>query len=114
VNAINQILGSAANLNTGFIVLQHDLFAASVDINIDFTINAALTHNPPFTLKPIGQCSNVPTPNLYLESNKNTSFPYTNHTTGGSKSSAHSITSTSITLSFVLAIGLAAIGGCFL
>ena len=31
-------------------------------------------------LKPIGTCSNIPAENLYAESNKNTTFPYTNHT----------------------------------
>ena len=31
-------------------------------------------------LTPIGECSNIPVADLYAESNKNTSFPYTNHT----------------------------------
>src|SRR5688572_6493375 len=34
-------------------------------------------------LKPIGECSNIPTGNLYLESNRNESFPYRNESKGG-------------------------------
>jgi hypothetical protein len=41
----------------------------------------------PAQLKPIGSCSNIPTQNLYSESNKNTTFPYTNHTLVTSSSS---------------------------
>ncbi|KAJ7452861.1 hypothetical protein FB451DRAFT_1565817 [Mycena latifolia] len=41
-----------------------------------YTLNAALTHNPAFTLEPIGKCSKIPTTNLHVESNQNTSFPF--------------------------------------
>jgi len=77
------ILTNATALNTGFIVLQHDLYEITVDLAIGYTLNAALTHSPPFTLKPIGQCANTPTSNLYFESNKNTSFPFMNNTERG-------------------------------
>jgi peptidoglycan/xylan/chitin deacetylase (PgdA/CDA1 family) len=77
------ILTNASTLQTGFIVLQHDLYEITVDLAIGYTLNAALTHNPPFVLKPIGQCTNTPTANLYFESNKNTTFPPMNHTEGG-------------------------------
>lgn len=33
-----------------FIVLQHDLFEITVDLAIGYTLNAALTHNPPFNV----------------------------------------------------------------
>ncbi|KAH9983935.1 hypothetical protein BJV77DRAFT_1040509 [Russula vinacea] len=59
-NTFEAILGNATSLPTGFIVLEHDLYEV--------------------TLKPIGTCSNIPTENLYAESNKNATFPYTNHT----------------------------------
>ncbi|KAF8074952.1 carbohydrate esterase family 4 protein [Lyophyllum atratum] len=77
------ILTNASALNTGFIVLQHDLYEITVDLAIGYTLNAALTHNPPFVLKPIGQCTKTPTTSLYFESNKNTTFPFMNHTRGG-------------------------------
>ena len=33
-----------------------------------------MTHNPPFTLKPIGQCMNIPTPNMYMETTTNQTY----------------------------------------
>jgi peptidoglycan/xylan/chitin deacetylase (PgdA/CDA1 family) len=42
------ILGNASTIDTGFIVLQHDLFQVTVDLARGFTLQAALTHNPPF------------------------------------------------------------------
>jgi len=74
------ILTNASSLPTGFIVLQHDLYEQTVDLAIGYTLNAALTHNPPFTLQSIGKCSKIPTSNLYFETNQNASFPYGNHT----------------------------------
>ncbi len=41
----------------------------------------------PAQLKPIGICSNIATQNLYSESNKNSTFPYRNHTLITSSSS---------------------------
>ncbi|KAJ7796715.1 carbohydrate esterase family 4 protein [Mycena olivaceomarginata] len=64
------ILGNASTLNTGFAVLQHDLYEITVDLAVGYTLNAALTHNPPFT------CSKIPTTNLYVESNTNKTFPF--------------------------------------
>ncbi|KAN0129844.1 glycoside hydrolase/deacetylase [Lactarius tabidus] len=79
-NTFESILGNASTLTTGFIVLQHDLYEITVDLAVGYTLNAALTHNPPFSLKPIGTCSNIPARNMYTESNENKTFPYTNHT----------------------------------
>ncbi|KAN0121014.1 hypothetical protein V8E52_003602 [Russula decolorans] len=86
-NTFEAILGNASSLDTGFIVLQHDLYEVTVDLAVGYTLDAALTHDPPFSLKPIGSCSDIPTQNLYSESNKNTTFPYTNHTLITSSSS---------------------------
>ncbi|KAJ6620594.1 hypothetical protein B0H10DRAFT_2020993 [Mycena sp. CBHHK59/15] len=70
------ILGNASTLDTGFCVLEHDLYEITVDLAIGYTLNAAMTHTPPFTLEPIGKCSKIPTTNMYVESNKNASFPF--------------------------------------
>ncbi|KAH9000093.1 carbohydrate esterase family 4 protein [Lactarius akahatsu] len=86
-DTFQSILGNASTLSTGFIVLQHDLYEITVDLAVGYTLNAALTHNPPFSLKPIGTCSNIPATNMYSESNQNTTFPYTNHTVITSKNS---------------------------
>ncbi|KAG6897817.1 hypothetical protein C0992_010621 [Termitomyces sp. T32_za158] len=77
------ILSNATVINTGFIVLQHDLYQITVDLAIGYTLNAALTHNPPFKLEAIGKCSNIPTSNLYFESNTNNTFPSYNNSQGG-------------------------------
>ncbi|KAJ6534641.1 carbohydrate esterase family 4 protein [Mycena vulgaris] len=74
--AFENILGNASTLDTGFCVLEHDLYEITVDLAIGYTLNAALTHNPPFTLEAIGKCSKIPTTNMYVESNKNASFPF--------------------------------------
>lgn len=87
-NTFESILGNASTLTTGFIVLQHDLYEITVDLAVGYTLNAALTHNPPFSLKPIGTCSNIPARNMYAESNENATFPYTNHTVITSVTSA--------------------------
>jgi len=80
-NIFQSILGNATLLDTGFIVLQHDLFEITVDLAIGYQLNAALTHNPPFNLQPIGQCSKIPTSDLYRECTTNTTFPYASRST---------------------------------
>ncbi|TFY50424.1 hypothetical protein EVG20_g11527, partial [Dentipellis fragilis] len=75
------ILGNASIIDTGFIVLQHDLYPITVDLAVGYTLNAAITHNPPFTLKPIGQCVKIPPMDMYRESTTNQTFPYHNVTT---------------------------------
>ncbi|KAF9054495.1 hypothetical protein BJ165DRAFT_1337898 [Panaeolus papilionaceus] len=79
----NQILSNATSLNTGFIVLQHDLFEITVDLARGFTLDAALNHQPKFNLQSIGECLKFPPGNLYLETNQNQTFPYRNSATGG-------------------------------
>ncbi|KAJ7864033.1 carbohydrate esterase family 4 protein [Mycena leptocephala] len=74
--AFENILGNATTLDTGFCVLEHDLYEITVDLAIGYTLNAALTHNPAFTLEAIGKCNHIPTANMYLESNTNKSFPF--------------------------------------
>jgi len=92
-NTFEAILGNASSLPSGFIVLQHDLYEVTVDLAVGYTLNAALTHNPPFTLTSIGACSNIQVANLYAESNQNKSFPYTNHTVVTSSNSDSNTTS---------------------
>lgn len=47
---------------------------------VGYTLDAALNHNPKFTLKAIGQCTNTPASDLYLETTTNKTFPYPNNT----------------------------------
>jgi len=74
------ILNNATQLDTGFIVLQHDLFEITVDLAVGYTLNSALTHSPSLTLEPIGKCMKIPTADLYMETTTNQTFPYHNHT----------------------------------
>jgi peptidoglycan/xylan/chitin deacetylase (PgdA/CDA1 family) len=83
LQSFQSILGNATLIKTGFIVLQHDLFEITVDLATGYFLPAALSHNPPFTLETIGQCMKIPTTDLYLETTKNSTFPYRNHTAGG-------------------------------
>lgn len=78
------ILTNATMLNTGFVVLEHDLYAQTVDLAIGYTLPAAMSFTPALTLDSIGRCNGIPSTNLYRESNTNTSFPYQNSTSGDS------------------------------
>ncbi|KAG8220949.1 carbohydrate esterase family 4 protein [Butyriboletus roseoflavus] len=74
------ILSNATTLTSGFIVLEHDLYAQTVDLAIGYTLPAAQSFTPSLTLNSIGQCMGIPSTNLYRESNQNSSFPYPNTT----------------------------------
>ncbi|KAI9464215.1 carbohydrate esterase family 4 protein [Boletus coccyginus] len=84
------ILNNATTLNNGFIVLEHDLYAQTVDLAIGYTLPAAQSFNPPITFDSVGHCNAIPATNLYRESNKNKTFPYANTTVGGSASAGGS------------------------
>lgn len=44
------ILTNATTLNTGFVVLEHDLYAQTVDLAIGYTLPLAETYNPTLTV----------------------------------------------------------------
>jgi len=72
--------GRKSDEHRSFIVLQHDVHEATVDLAVGYTLDAALNHSPPYTLKAIGECTKTPVANLYLETTQNTTFPYSNKT----------------------------------
>ncbi|KAI0832104.1 hypothetical protein BC628DRAFT_1336222 [Trametes gibbosa] len=80
------LLGNATLMDTGFIVLEHDLFEITVDIATGYTLDAALNHQPAFHLESIGQCLSLPAGNLYLETTTNTTT--STNSTGGKSTSA--------------------------
>lgn len=118
------ILGNATMLNTGFVVLEHDLYAQTVDLAIGYTLPAAMNFTPTLTLDSIGHCNKIPNTNLYRESNLNTSFPYANSSSGdpsvpsgsGGESSSSSsstggaLSNTDMPISMVVAAIFAATG----
>ena len=76
LEAFEQILGNATLIDTGFIVLQHDLYQQSVDLAVGYTLDRALTFTPSLKLESIGTCQGWPSTDLYLETTTNTTFPY--------------------------------------
>lgn len=76
VQAFEQILGNATEIDTGFIVLEHDLYQQTVDLAVGYTLDKALSYNPTLTLKAIGECQGWPNTDMYLETTTNTTFPY--------------------------------------
>ena len=104
------ILNNATTLTTGFVVLEHDLYAQTVDLAIGYTLPAAESFNPPIIVSSVicpstivysnvmlqfdsvGHCNAIPKTNLYRESNLNTTFPYPNTTIGGSSTAGSSET----------------------
>ena len=67
----NNILGNATQINTGFIVLEHDLFQQTVDIAVGYILPEALAHQPKYNITPVITCSEMPMSNSYLETNDN-------------------------------------------
>jgi len=91
--AFDRILGLANNLNTGFIVLEHDLWAQEVAMSVGYFLPAAAAHSPAFKLESINQCLGIPLNNVYKEtltvaSNTTASAGGSSGTATGTKSGA--------------------------
>lgn len=119
--SFQNILGNASILNTGFIVLEHDLYPVTVDLAINYFLPEALHNQPPITLQPIGKCTKKPATNMYLETTTNTTFP-PRHSTGaggglnvnGTSTTSSPTTSAGFayfvpTLSSLLSVGVAVV-----
>lgn len=50
-NIFQGLLGNATLMDTGFIVLEHDLFEITVDLAVGYTLDAALNHKPAFNVR---------------------------------------------------------------
>jgi hypothetical protein len=70
-----RILGNITGRDTGFIVLEHDLFQQSVQVATGYILPDALAHNPPFTIQPVISCIDMPLANAYIETNDNVTNP---------------------------------------
>lgn len=73
VGNFTNILNKASTLDTGYIVLEHDLYKQSVELALDVVLPMALAHQPKQTLEPIVQCLNLQLGDAYLETNRNVS-----------------------------------------
>lgn len=56
-------------------MLEHDLFAQTVDIATGYILPAALANQPKFDIKPVISCLNKPMGDSYLETNDNKTNP---------------------------------------
>lgn len=75
ISNFNQIMGNATTIDTGFIVLEHDLFEQTVQLATGYVLPIALAHQPPFKLEPVITCLNQPMANAYIETNDNSTNP---------------------------------------
>ena len=69
------IIGNASTIDTGFIVLEHDLFPQTVDLATGYILPAALANNPKLNIQPIISCLNKPFGDSYVETNDNVTNP---------------------------------------
>ncbi|KAI0080007.1 glycoside hydrolase/deacetylase [Panus rudis PR-1116 ss-1] len=69
------ILGNATQMDTGFIVLEHDLFSQSVDIATGYILPDALAFQPKLKIEPVISCLNKPLSDAYVETNDNATNP---------------------------------------
>ncbi|KAG5644308.1 hypothetical protein DXG03_008726 [Asterophora parasitica] len=69
------ILSNATSRNSGFIVLEHDLFQQAVEVATGYMLPDALAHDPPFTIQPVVYCLNKPLKDAYIQTNDNKTNP---------------------------------------
>jgi peptidoglycan/xylan/chitin deacetylase (PgdA/CDA1 family) len=70
-----QIMGNVTQIDTGFIVLEHDLFQQSVEIATGYILPAALAFQPKLTIEPVVNCLHKPLSDAYVETNDNSTNP---------------------------------------
>lgn len=77
VEKFDTILESASTLDSGFIVLAHDLYQQTVDLAVGYILPDALARrDPQFSLMSIVQCLHKPLEDAYVETNNNQTNPF--------------------------------------
>lgn len=66
---------NVVNMNTGFIVLEHDLFQQTVEVATGYILPDALARRPALNITTVNSCLNRPPGDAYLETNDNSSNP---------------------------------------
>jgi peptidoglycan/xylan/chitin deacetylase (PgdA/CDA1 family) len=61
------ILNNATTMNTGFIVLEHDLWPQCVEIATGYILPDALAHDPKFKIEPVNTCLGKDMKEAYIE-----------------------------------------------
>lgn len=93
VDKFEGILSDIPTLDTGYIVLQHDLYEQSTELAVEVILPIALDIEPTQSLMPIITCLKQPLANAYIETNSNSSDSGAS-STGTSSVSSQSRTST--------------------
>jgi hypothetical protein len=62
-------------MNSGFIVLEHDLFQQTVEVATGYILPDALARKPAFNITPIITCLDRPISEAYVETNDNKTNP---------------------------------------
>ena len=75
LNNWESIIGNATVIDTGFIVLEHDLFQQTVEIATGYILPDALAYQPKLTIEPIITCLGLELGDAYIETNDNSSNP---------------------------------------
>lgn len=73
VSTFDSILSAVPNLDHGYIVLEHDLYAAAVELATEVVLPRAQSMTPDQTLVPIVTCLKKPLGDAYIETNRNLS-----------------------------------------
>jgi hypothetical protein len=68
-------MSDVSNLNTGFIVLEHDLFEQTVQLATGYILPDALATVPKLNITPVISCLNLPMSDAYIETNNNSTNP---------------------------------------
>jgi len=116
------ILNNATTIDTGFIVLEHDLFEQTVQLATGYVIPDALAFTPSLKLMPVIECLNHPLTDAYLETNNNNTNPLpdspsgasgTSQPTGGAAQSGGAVVHSPKLISVLLAGVAAGVLTCF-
>jgi peptidoglycan/xylan/chitin deacetylase (PgdA/CDA1 family) len=73
LNNWENIIANASTIDTGFIVLEHDLFEETVQLATGYILPSAMEQK--FTIKTVVECLNFPMSDAYIETNDNSSHP---------------------------------------
>lgn len=80
IQNFDTILSLATSLNTGFIVLSHDLWQQTVDLAVGYILPDALARrNPQYNLMSIIECLHKPLGDAYVETNNNQTNPFSSN-----------------------------------
>ncbi|KAF8757810.1 Polysaccharide deacetylase [Rhizoctonia solani] len=89
----NSLLDRASQLNTGFVSLQHDLYAQTVNMAVGYFLPAGTSHNPPFALQSVNECHKKPLSEAYIETSTGSTTPSGGNSTSTSTGAASTGTS---------------------